>query len=151
MSEKRNSRVGQTEVFCGVGSGEDVVVFVGYRSVDHLRVDTHSQWSDGEVRKVFAIGVGKDRSSPQNCASCMRVEFGSGVLAGGYAIVIATNRDGVQVTNCVDSLDRIGAITHNVAATENLVVAGQSRTLQTGFQGFDVGVDVTQDEKAHSV
>jgi hypothetical protein len=81
----------------------------------------------------------------------MRVEFGSGVLAGGYAIVIATNRDGVEVTNRVDGFDRIGAITHDVAATENLVVAGQSRSLQTGIKGFDVGVDVTQDEKAHSV
>jgi hypothetical protein len=55
----------------------------------------------------------------------MRVEFGRGVLARGHAIVIATNRDGVEFPNCVDCFDRIGAVTDDVAAAENLIVAAK--------------------------
>ena len=81
----------------------------------------------------------------------MGVEFGRIVLAGGYAIVIAANGGGIEITNAIYSFDRIRAITHDVATAENPIVAGQIRTLQAGFKGFYVGVDVTEDEKAHSV
>jgi len=81
----------------------------------------------------------------------MGIEFGRFILTGSHSIVIATDRDRAKLTNRVDRFDRIGAIPDDVATTVNRIVPRELRSTGTCFERFDVGVYVTQDEKAHGV
>ena len=81
----------------------------------------------------------------------MRIEFGSIVLIGRDAIMIAANNYGPKVANAVDRFDGIRSVTDDVAATKNRIVASEFRPLDTDLERFDIRVYVTQDEKAHGV
>ena len=51
----------------------------------------------------------------------------------------------------VDRFYGIRPVAHNVATTENGIVSREFCSLDACVKRFDVGVDVTQDEKAHGV
>ena len=81
----------------------------------------------------------------------MRVELRRLVDTCRHPIVIAANRGGVQAANDVDRFDRIRAVSDQVSAAQNSVVTCLFCTLDAGLEGFQVGVDVTEDEIAHGV
>ena len=81
----------------------------------------------------------------------MRVELRRFIQTCRYAIVISPNCDGFQFLDSVDSFDWTWAISDDVSAAKYGVVTGLFSALDAGFERFQVGVDVTEDEIAHGV
>ena len=65
--------------------------------------------------------------------------------------MIPTNTGCLEITYEIDGLDRIRAVSDDVAAAEHCIVDGLFRMLNAGFKRFQVGMDVTEDEIAHGV
>ena len=71
--------------------------------------------------------------------------------AGRHAVVVAPDAGGVQLADHRYRFARIRAIADQVAAAQHGVIPGGLGASAAGVERFDVGMDVTQDEKAHSV
>jgi hypothetical protein len=103
------------------------------------------------MKEIFPVRVRQRVPGPHDGLACMRVEICWLVQTRGHSIVISTDANGTKTSNQVDGFDRIRSVSDEVSAAKRRIVGGLFRPLDAGFEGFDVGVYVTEDEVAHGV
>ena len=81
----------------------------------------------------------------------VRVELIGLVEARSDAIMVPANTWPVQVPDDIDGFYWVRSVSDDVSAAEDRVVSGFVRTVHAGLKGFQIGVDVTEDEVAHGV
>src|SRR5262245_18525612 len=85
---------------------------------------------------------------PESRAFGQRVEQGQINQDQRRLLVITSNDPRVELANLFDNGVRIRPITDEVSAPENLVIL-TGGMLQNGIKRFQVGMDVTQNQKTH--
>ena len=151
MAEEGELLAGQEEVLVGIRLGENVIVFVGDRAVNHLRFCSDIDRPYGKTCQIFPVRIGQHRACPVNGATRVRIELRRFVQARRDAVVVPANGDGIQVPNAVNGFYRARPIANDVAAAKHEVISRFFCALDAGFERFYVGMDVTEDEIPHGV
>ena len=93
MAEEGELLAGQEEVLVGIRLGENVIVFVGDRAVNHLRFCSDIERPYGKTCQIFPVRIGQHRACPVNGATRMRIELRRFVQARRNAVVVSANGD----------------------------------------------------------
>ena len=134
----------------GVAGGEDVAVLVERGAVG--AGDAGFGRTDGALRELLEPGEvfgGELVVGPGGGGSGDGVEAEGGGEAAADAVVIAADDEGLERADAVDDLVGSSAVADEVAEVPDFVVEAFGCG-KDGFESFEVGVNVREDESAHA-
>ena len=150
VAEEAEGRGQVAESLLGVEIAEDVIVLVEGRAVadDELAVDRLR--SLGQAPEELGVGLGQGLLGPADGGRGDGVERLQGFgAAHGLVVVAPDDRQGFEGVDLADDLVGRGAVADQVAQADVVVDLFLGRELEQDFEGFQVAVDVAEDQVAH--
>ena len=144
---KKASRLEVAESLPGFNSGHHVFVFIERRAMQHLEAVQQNR-PFGKAADIFDIRGRQVPLRPQRRGARYRVEPFQILLAGGDLVVIAPHHNGAMGAHPIHHEIGLGAVAHQVAAAERLVIAAGGFA-DHGLQRLPVAMKIAHDEIAH--